>query len=61
MFTVGELQYTLTPNWKNTQFHQELHRNLVIAPKISAYPRHKLVIYISALYVLCYSLVLYAV
>ena len=44
------------PTGKNTRFHQELQRNLVIVPKISALLR-KSVIYLSALYTLRYSLV----
>ena len=45
------------PTGINTQFHQGLQRNLVIAPKISAHLRRKPAIYISALYMLRYGLV----
>ena len=45
------------PTGKNTRFHQELQRNLVIVPKISAHLLGKSAIYISALCVLRYGLV----
>ena len=45
------------PSGKNTWFHPELQHNLMIVPKISAHLRRKSAIYISALYMLRYSLV----
>ena len=45
------------PTGKNTQFHQELQRYLVITPKISVHLRRKSEIYISALCMLHYGLV----
>ena len=45
------------PGELTRRVHQELQRTLVIAQKISAHMRRKLVIYISALYVLRYCLV----